>query len=184
MKKKLSLILAIVLCGAMLFAYNVFADTGEKATPPQVDGEITNGEVSNDFQGGAIPDEDVYCECYLCHKDYYDELKSKKKITDEKYAEIQEKICECYECHKEHYDELFKEEVIDEDTYNKIKGNACECDICHYEMTFTFNPESLSDTIPVLSTGMLGIFIVTGIIIAIVLILNLILELIEKKKKK
>ena len=51
------------------------------------------------------------------------------------------------------------------------------------ELQFKFDGASLGKTIPILCTGMLGIFIVTGIIIAIVLILNTTMTVINNKKQ-
>lgn len=62
------------------------------------------------------------------------------------------------------------------------------CDLCEEiiqakQMEFKFDPGSLGQTVPILCTGMLGIFIVTTIIIAIVILLNTILEIVDKKRK-
>ncbi|MBQ7906822.1 MAG: hypothetical protein IJ309_02495 [Clostridia bacterium] len=62
------------------------------------------------------------------------------------------------------------------------------CDICQSalntkQMEFKFDPNSLGNTVPILCTGMLGIFIVTTIIIGIVILLNTILEIVDKKRK-
>lgn len=51
------------------------------------------------------------------------------------------------------------------------------------ELQFKFDGSSLGKTVPILCTGMLGIFIVTGIIIAIVLILNTTMTVINNKKQ-
>lgn len=51
------------------------------------------------------------------------------------------------------------------------------------QMEFKVDANSLGLTIPILCTGMLGIFIVTTIIIGIVIFLNTILEVIDKKRK-
>ncbi len=50
------------------------------------------------------------------------------------------------------------------------------------EMVLKFVPESLGQTIQILATGMIGIFIVTGIIIMVVLLLNTILEIVANKQ--
>ena len=39
--------------------------------------------------------------------------------------------------------------------------------------TFGINPEAFMDSLPTMGLGMLGIFIVTGVIIAVVSLLNL-----------
>ena len=39
-------------------------------------------------------------------------------------------------------------------------------------MDFAFRPDLMMEVLPVMGTGMLGIFIVTGIIIAVVSLLN------------
>ncbi|MBQ7353452.1 MAG: hypothetical protein IJW54_05550 [Clostridia bacterium] len=51
------------------------------------------------------------------------------------------------------------------------------------QMSFQIRGESLGETVPIMCTGMLGIFIVTGIIIAIVLILNTTMTVIDNKKQ-
>lgn len=50
------------------------------------------------------------------------------------------------------------------------------------EMVIKFVPESLGQTVQILATGMIGIFIVTGIIILVVLLLNTILEIVANKR--
>lgn len=50
------------------------------------------------------------------------------------------------------------------------------------EMVLKFVPESLGQTVQILATGMIGIFIVTGIIIMVVLVLNTVLEIVENKR--
>ena len=68
---------------------------------------------------------------------------------------------------------------------NNIESNFCP--ICGKQIIkqtdFGFKASSLGTTIPILCTGMLGIFIVTGIIIAIVLILNTTMTVIDNKKQ-
>ncbi|MBQ7761712.1 MAG: hypothetical protein IJ400_06630 [Clostridia bacterium] len=49
-------------------------------------------------------------------------------------------------------------------------------------MVLKFVPESLGQTVQILATGMIGIFIVTGIIIMVVLLLNTILEIVANKQ--
>ena len=39
-------------------------------------------------------------------------------------------------------------------------------------MNFAFRPDLMMEVLPVMGTGMLGIFLVTGIIIAVVSLLN------------
>ena len=39
-------------------------------------------------------------------------------------------------------------------------------------MEFAFRPDLLMEVLPIMGTGMLGIFIVTGVIIAVVSLLN------------
>ena len=39
-------------------------------------------------------------------------------------------------------------------------------------MNFQFRPDLMLEVLPIMGTGMLGIFIVTGIIIAVVTLLN------------
>ena len=39
-------------------------------------------------------------------------------------------------------------------------------------MEFAFRPDLMMEVLPIMGTGMLGIFIVTGIIIAVVTLLN------------
>ena len=52
------------------------------------------------------------------------------------------------------------------------------------ELQFKIDGSSLGKTVPILCTGMIGIFIVTAIIIAIVLILNTTMTIIDNKKNK
>ncbi|MBQ4585621.1 MAG: hypothetical protein IJA82_05385 [Clostridia bacterium] len=49
-------------------------------------------------------------------------------------------------------------------------------------MVLKFVPESLGQAVQILATGMIGIFIVTGIIILVVLLLNTILEIVANKR--
>ena len=51
------------------------------------------------------------------------------------------------------------------------------------ELQFKLDGASLGKTVPILATGMIGIFIVTGIIIAVVLILNTTMTAIDNKKQ-
>ena len=73
---------------------------------------------------------------------------------------------------------------------NVCKNNNIEANFCPAcgkqiikQTEFGFKASSLGTTVPILCTGMLGIFIVTGIIIAIVLILNTTMTVIDNKKK-
>ena len=50
------------------------------------------------------------------------------------------------------------------------------------KMELKFTPQSLGQTVQILATGMIGVFIVTGIIIMVVLLLNTSLEIIANKK--
>lgn len=49
-------------------------------------------------------------------------------------------------------------------------------------MNFTFNPGAFLDTLPYMGKGMLGIFLVIGIIIAITSLLNAVTSKIDKNK--
>lgn len=68
---------------------------------------------------------------------------------------------------------------------NNIESNFCPtCGKQIIKQTeFGFKASTLGTTVPIMCTGMLGIFIVTGIIIAIVLILNTTMTVIDNKKQ-
>ncbi len=45
-----------------------------------------------------------------------------------------------------------------------------------------FRPETLKNTLPIMGMGMLGIFLVTGVIVLVIMLLNWISNAVEKRK--
>ena len=78
--------------------------------------------------------------------------------------------------------ETTAETVAAEETTTAPTETAAESESDGDSDGLAFRPETLKNTLPIMGMGMLGIFLVTGVIVLVIMVLNGISNALEKRK--
>ncbi|MBQ8546488.1 MAG: hypothetical protein IJ437_06075 [Clostridia bacterium] len=174
MKKRILSIVILLLSLVSIFALSSCGNE-EAYNCPQCEKKLTNddGELfceNNHFYKKCVNKD---CSALIKTDDLY-EITSENKLT----------LKDSYFCTSCGTNQIVCTSCDEEGELDSVYCPSCGRQVLQSgEMKFKFDVNALGESAMILCKGMLGIFIVTGIIIAFILILNTVVEKINQSKK-